>query len=72
MSHMPPEAQGRRRRCLLVGAKRTSRDVCYLSAFEGKLENICSLIAFSTATTTCIVYPPLMALRMHWGISPTV
>jgi hypothetical protein len=24
------------------------------------------------ATTTCIVYPPLTALGMHWGISPSV
>jgi hypothetical protein len=26
----------------------------------------------ATATTTCIVYPPLTALRVHRGISPTV
>ena len=26
----------------------------------------------ATATRACIVYPPLTALRMHWGISPTV
>src|SRR5262249_31241618 len=30
------------------------------------------LIAFSTATTACIVYPPLTALRVHWGISRSV
>jgi len=26
----------------------------------------------ATATTTCIVYPSLTALRVHWGISRTV
>src|SRR5262249_22984352 len=27
---------------------------------------------FPLATTACIVYPPLTALRVHWGISPSV
>jgi len=26
----------------------------------------------ATATTACAVYPPLTALRVHWGISPSV
>jgi hypothetical protein len=26
----------------------------------------------ATAATTCIVYPPLTALRVHWGISRSV
>jgi len=27
---------------------------------------------FATTTTTCTVYPPLTALRVHWGISASV
>src|SRR5262249_49383796 len=28
------------------------------------------MIGFLAASTACIVYPPLTALRVHWGISP--
>src|SRR5262252_1608680 len=34
--------------------------------------NISMICLFPVATTACTVYPPLTALRIHWGISPTV
>ena len=37
-----------------------------------KYGNSSVLCLFPVPTTTCTVYPPLTALRMHWGISPTV
>ena len=37
-----------------------------------KYGNSSVLCLFPVATTTCTVYPPLTAPRMHWGISPTV
>jgi len=37
-----------------------------------KYGNSSVLCLFPVATTACTVYPPLTALRIHWGISPTV
>jgi high affinity Mn2+ porin len=37
-----------------------------------KYGNSSVLCLFPVATTASTVYPPLAALRMHWGISPTV
>jgi high affinity Mn2+ porin len=37
-----------------------------------KYGNSSVLSLFPVATTACTVYPPLTALRIHWGISPTV
>jgi hypothetical protein len=38
---------------------------------SGKAQNE-QMIGFRAASTGCIVYPPLTALRVHWGISRTV
>ena len=46
-----------------------SANVEYLYTQYG---NSSVLYLFPVATTTCTVYPPLTALRMHWGISPSV
>jgi len=39
------------------------------AAHAGKIKMVSS---FPTAATTCNVYPPLTALRMHWRIFPSV
>jgi high affinity Mn2+ porin len=44
-------------------------NVEYLFTRYGNSSVVC---LFPVATTTCTVYPPLTALRMHWGIFPTV
>src|SRR6516225_4253973 len=44
-------------------------NVEYLSTKYGNSSVLC---LFLVATTACTVYPPLTALRIHWGISPTV
>ena len=44
-------------------------NVEYLFTKYGNSSVIC---LFPVATTACTVYPPLTALRIHWGISPTV
>jgi high affinity Mn2+ porin len=46
-----------------------SANIEYLVTRYGNSSVLC---LFPVATTTCTVYPPLTAPRMHWGISPTV
>src|SRR5262249_56766292 len=36
------------------------------------LPRIDAMIRSLATSTACVVYPPLTALRMHWGIFPTV
>src|SRR5215471_7505002 len=46
-----------------------SANVEYLFTKYGNSSVLC---LFLVATTACTVYPPLTALRIHWGIFPTV